>query len=44
VRLQKDQTVFAALAAMRAENVPCAPVYADEALKDEPIGFLYMND
>jgi CBS domain containing-hemolysin-like protein len=44
VRLQKDQTVFAALAAMRAENVPCAPVYADEALKEEPVGFLYMND
>ena len=35
VRLHKDQTVFAALAAMRAENVPCAPVYADEALKEE---------
>ena len=44
VRLHKDQTVFAALAAMRAENVPCAPVYADEALKEEPMGFLYMNE
>ena len=44
VRLHKDQTTFSALAAMRAENVACAPVYADEGLKEEPLGFLYMND
>ena len=44
VRLHKDQTTFSALAAMRAENVACAPVYADEGLKEKPLGFLYMND
>ena len=44
VRLQQDQTVFEALALLRADNVPCAPVYADEARKEEPLGFLYQGD
>ena len=32
----RDRCLLRAL--LRADNVPCAPVYADEARKEEPLG------
>jgi hypothetical protein len=44
VRLHASTTVFDALAALRQRRVSCAPVFGDDELRAEPLGFLFMID
>lgn len=44
MRLHASTTVFDALAALRQRRVSCAPVFGDDELRAEPLGFLFMID